>query len=173
MIFLGDPRRLHKKYSKPGHPWQKERLQEELPYIGKYGLRNKKELWKHRTQIGRFRQLARTFLGVKTETSTRQEAVLIKKLNRLGLIPENATLDDVLSLTVEDLMERRLQTIVFRKGLANTIYQARQLITHGHIAVNSKVIKNPGYIVSISEEPSISYALNSPVKIKGDAKASA
>ncbi|MEM2108970.1 MAG: 30S ribosomal protein S4 [Candidatus Odinarchaeota archaeon] len=170
---MGDPRRLHKKYSKPGHPWQKERLQEELPYIGKYGLRNKKELWKLKTQIGRFRQLARTFLGVKTETSARQEAVLIKKLNRLGLIPENGTLDDVLSLTVEDLMERRLQTIVFRKGLANTIYQARQLITHGHIAINSKVIKNPGYIVSITEEPGISYALNSPVKIKGDAKASA
>ncbi len=163
---MGDPRRLHKKYSKPGHPWQKERLQEELPYMGKYGLRNKKELWKHKTQISRFRQLARQLLGAKTEKTIEAETVLIKKLSSLGLVSEAASLDDILGLTVEDILNRRLQTIVFKKGLANTIYQSRQLITHGHITVNNKVMKNPGYIVSLSEEPTLDYAFNSPVKNK-------
>jgi small subunit ribosomal protein S4 len=170
---LGDPRRLHKKYSKPGHPWQKERLQEELPYMGKYGLRNKRELWKHKTQISRFRQLARKLLGFKTEKTVEAETILIKKLSSLGLISETASLDDILSLTVEDILNRRLQTIVFKKGLANTIYQSRQLITHGHIAVNGKVLKNPGYLVPVSEEAAVDYAFNSPVKNKINVKASA
>ncbi|WEU39873.1 MAG: 30S ribosomal protein S4 [Candidatus Odinarchaeum yellowstonii] len=170
---MGDPRRLHKKYSKPGHPWQKERLQEELPYMGKYGLRNKRELWKHKTQISRFRQLARKLLGFKTEKTVEAETILIKKLSSLGLISETASLDDILSLTVEDILNRRLQTIVFKKGLANTIYQSRQLITHGHIAVNGKVLKNPGYLVPVSEEAAVDYAFNSPVKNKINVKASA
>ncbi len=170
---MGDPRRLHKKYSKPGHPWQKERLQEELPYIGKYGLRNKRELWKHRTQISRFRQLARKLLGVKTEKTVEAETILIRKLSSLGLISETASLDDILGLTVEDILNRRLQTIVYKKGLASTIYQARQLITHGHIAVNGKVVKNPGYLVLLSEEPTVDYALNSPFKAKSNISVSA
>jgi small subunit ribosomal protein S4 len=154
---LGDPRRLRKKYKSPGHPWQKERIQSELPYMGKYGLRNKKEIWRHRTQIARFRQIARSLLAVDPEIRSSQEKILIKKVSRLGLIPEKSGLDDVLGLSIDDIMERRFQTIVLRKGLANSIQQARQLITHGHIAVNGRLIKSPSHLITIEEEKSINY----------------
>lgn len=164
---MGDPRRLHKKYSTPGHPWQKERIQSELPFMGKYGLRNKKEIWRHKTQIGRYRQLARGLLAAKSEVRSQQENLLIRKLSRLGLVPETASLDDILGLTLDDIMERRLQTLVLRKGLANTIYQARQRITHGHVAVDGKVIRSPSYLVTINEQSKIEYAAGSTVK-KGE-----
>jgi small subunit ribosomal protein S4 len=80
------------------------------------------------------------------------------------LTKENATLDDILGLTEESYLERRLQTIVYRKGLARTIYQARQLIVHGHIAINGKRVTSPGYIVMKGEEDLIDFYPTSPFK---------
>mgnify|MGYP000047010980 CR=1 FL=1 len=73
------------------------------------------------------------------------------------------TLDDVLGLDVRDLLERRLQTIVYRKGLAQTINQARQLIVHRHIAIGDRVVDVPGYLVTVDEEKLVKYAPNSPL----------
>jgi small subunit ribosomal protein S4 len=135
---------------------------EESRLLGIYGLRNKRELWKAVTIIRHFRHRARALLAAPPEVREREEKVLIKKLVELGLLNEGARLDDVLNLRVEDLLERRLQTIVFKKGLAKSIYEARQLIVHGHIAVGGRRIRSPGYIVSRSEEPLITYYYNSP-----------
>ena len=94
------------------------------------------------------------------------QRTLIQKLNRLGIIGAEAEFEDVLLLTAEDVLKRRLQTVVYEKGLASTIYQARQYVVHGHIQVGSKKINTPSYLVKRDEEDLISYAPNSPISEK-------
>jgi len=161
---MGDPRKPRKKWEGPRHPWRREALIEEMKLLGEYGLRNKRELWIAKTIVRRFRHQARSILALPAEVREQVEKALLHRLYILGLLPENATLDDVLSLTVEDLLERRLQTLVYRKGLARTIYQARQLIVHGHIAIGGRRVTSPGYIVRRDEEDLIDYAPTSPFK---------
>jgi small subunit ribosomal protein S4 len=129
--------------------------------LGQYGLRNKRELWRHKTTLSRFREIARLLSGMPTEQRQKMEKQLLDRLNRLGILPETAVLDDVLDLSLEDILERRLQTIVFNKGLAKSIYQARQLVTHGHIAIDEKRVSSPSYLVLRDEETKLAYALTS------------
>jgi small subunit ribosomal protein S4 len=162
---MGDPRKSRRKWAGPGHPWIKVNLDREQVLIGKYGLRNKRELWLAQTIIRNFRHQARSLLGLPPAERALREKQLIAKLYRMGILDkENATVDDVLSLTEESYLERRLQTIVYRKGLARTIYQARQLIVHGHIALGGKRVTSPGYIVQRGEEDMIDYYPTSPFK---------
>ncbi|NIM97902.1 MAG: 30S ribosomal protein S4, partial [candidate division Zixibacteria bacterium] len=77
--------------------------------------------------LSRFRGIARSLLGMSSEERKRQEEQLLGRLTRLGILPKKAALDDVLDLALEGVLERRLQTLVFRKGLAKSMYQARQL----------------------------------------------
>ena len=144
---MGDPKKPRKKYETPSHPWQKDRLIEELRLVGQYGLRNKRELWKFKTMLSEIRGRARQLLAVPPEERRAQEKALIRRLYEIGILDENATLDDILSLTVEDLLKRRLQTVVYELGLARTIHQARQMIVHRHITVNGRVVTSPSYIV--------------------------
>lgn len=113
---MGDPKRQRKKYETPPHPWIKERLDRERVLMDKYELKNKKELWKHETQLKNFRRRARRLLAARGKQAEIEREQLLSRLKRLGLLPEDAVLDDVLSLTVEDILERRLQTIVYKKG---------------------------------------------------------
>jgi len=159
---MGDPKKQRKKYETPKRPWDAQRLQLELRYMGEYGLRNKRELWKHRTQLSRIRAIARGLLAKPPEVRAREERVLLGKLRRMGLLSESATLEDVLDLTIDDILNRRLQTMVYKLGLAKTIYQARQLITHGHIAVGDRVVRIPSYLVKAGEERLIAYTPRSP-----------
>lgn len=160
---MGDPRRLKKKFRKPKHPFQKDRLKEELEFLGKFGLRNKREYWKMRTMLGNWRNIARQSRTLSKEQAIEVQQTLIKKLNRLGIIGPQAEFEDVLLLSVEDVLKRRIQTLVYEKGLASTIYQARQYITHGHIQVKGKKINAPSYIVKKDEEDLIDFAPNSPL----------
>jgi len=144
---MGDPKKQRKKYKTPSHPWQRDRLIEELKLVGDYGLRNKRELWKLKTMLSHYRSRARKLLAIPPEVRKKEEEVLINKLYKLGILDENASLDDVLNLTVEDFLKRRLQTVVFEKGIASTIHQARQMITHRHITVNGRIVQSPGYLV--------------------------
>ncbi|MFX1388374.1 MAG: 30S ribosomal protein S4 [Promethearchaeota archaeon] len=160
---MGDPRRLKKKFRKPKHPYQKDRQMEELEFLGKYGLRNKREYWKMRTMLGDWRNIARQSRTLSEEQAVEVQQTLIQKLNRLGIIGSEAEFEDVLLLTTEDILKRRLQTLVYEKGLASTIYQARQYITHGHIQVGGKKINAPSYIVKRTEEDFIGFAPNSPL----------
>ncbi|MEM2341481.1 MAG: 30S ribosomal protein S4 [Candidatus Bathyarchaeia archaeon] len=163
---MGDPKKPKKKYESPRFPWRSDILQNELVLLGQYGLRNKRELWRHKTMLSKFRSIARSILSMPAEERVKLESKLLGKLKRLGILSEHAVLDDVLDMTIEDILERRLQTIVFRKGLAKTIYQSRQLITHGHIAVNGRIIFSPSYLVTKEEEDNVTYAptssLNNP-----------
>jgi len=158
---MGDPKRQRRKYETPRFPWRTDILQSELRMLGQYGLRNKRELWRHKTTMSRFRELARSLLGMPTEQRQKLEKQLLKRLSRLGILPETAILDDVLDLSLEDILERRLQTMVFNKGLAKSIYQARQLIAHGHIAIDGKRVPSPSYLVLRDDEAKIAYAPSS------------
>ncbi|MFX0093142.1 MAG: 30S ribosomal protein S4 [Candidatus Hodarchaeota archaeon] len=164
---MGDPRRLRKKVVGPRHPFDKERLEQELPMMGIYGLRNKKEIRRALTSLRRFRSRSRQMLALPSQQRAKEEAVLIKKLHSLALIPENATLDEVLSLTVDDFLKRRLQTVVHELGLAYTPHQARQMIVHGHISINKRRVTIPGYHVRRGEEKLIEYSNGSPFADEG------
>ncbi|RLE54639.1 MAG: 30S ribosomal protein S4 [Thermoprotei archaeon] len=160
---MGDPKRPRKKWRGPRHPWRKDVLIEELRLVGEYGLRNKRELWIAKEFLRRIRARARQLLALPPEEREKGERELVRRLYKLGLLPsENATIDDILSLTVRDVLERRLQTIVYRKGLARSIHEARQLIVHDHIAIGGRRVNCPGHLVTRDEEPLIDYAPTSP-----------
>lgn len=160
---MGAPKRLRKKYKTPLYPWRKNIQEAELQLVGTYGLRNKRELWRNHFQLTKFRTTARTLLAKTTTERAKLEKELLNKLYRLGITAEKATIDDVLDLSVEDLLERRLQTQVLRLGLAKSLQQARQFITHGHIAVNERRVTIPSYLVLRGEENTIKYSSTSPI----------
>jgi len=160
---MGDPKKQRRKYETPRFPWRTDTLEPELKRLGQYGLRNKRELWRHKTMLSKYRGIARSLLGMPSEERRKLEKQLLDRLLRLGILPETAALDDVLDLTLEDILERRLQTLVFQKGLAKSIHQARQLITHGHVAIEGKRVSSPSYLVLKDEEAKITYAPTSPL----------
>lgn len=168
---MGDPRKLKKKYEKPRSPWRADKIEEERSITRTYGLKNKKELWRAQTLLRNFRGQARKLLALKTEQAKKEERQLIQRLRRMNLLKENATLDDVLALKLNDLLERRFETLVFKKGLAGTPNQARQFIVHGHIAIGGQKVTSPGYLVKSDEENAISYVEGSTVKNVVQAKA--
>ncbi len=149
---MGHPKKLRKKYETPKKPYDKERLNEEIKLVKDYGLKNKHELWRAESMLRNFRRIARELQGSKDE---KKENELIKKLVKIGLVAPKSTLDDILELKEADLLERRLQTIVFKRGLARTIKAARQLITHGHISINKRKVWWPSYTVPVLEETKI------------------
>jgi small subunit ribosomal protein S4 len=155
---MGDPKKQRKKYETPRFRWRKDILQEELKLIGQYGLRNKHELWRHKTILSKTRGIARSLIGKTPEERAKMENELLARLKKLGILDETAVLDNVLDLSIEDLLERRLQTIVFRKGLTRTIFQSRQLITHGHVNIGNRRVTVPSYIVSKEEENQVVYS---------------
>ncbi len=157
MILMGDPKKKRRNYSKPRKAFQKERVTEERTMKETYGLKNKREFYRAESTIRGKRATARKLLALDLETRLKKEKELLESLKRIGLLGENPGLEDVLMLVPENLLERRLQTIVWRKGLANTPKQARQFITHGHIAVNGKKVDKPSYITTSDEEKKISY----------------
>jgi small subunit ribosomal protein S4 len=163
---LGDPKKRHKLYSTPKRPYDFANLEAELKLVGAYGLRNKRELWRHKTELSTLRRRAREMLSTGVTEREQIEGELIGRLHRLGLIPERGNLDDILSLSIQDLMERRLQTVLFRKGMAKSFFQARQLITHGHITIGGRKAKAPSYMVSTIDEGSLDYAELSPYTAK-------
>ena len=158
---MGDPRKFTNKFAKPGHPWQRARMAEEKPIQQEYGLKTKSELWKATSTLKTFAGQAKRLVALRTTQATIEKKQLLERLARLGLLRTGATLDDVLALTVKNLLERRLQTIVLRKGLARTPVQSRQFIVHGHILVNNKKVSAPSYLVLLADEAHVSFVAKS------------
>jgi small subunit ribosomal protein S4 len=157
---MGDPRTPKKSYHRPRRIWTTDQLNAELYILGSFGLRNKRELWKAQTEVARFRNQARALLALATEARTEKESRLLKSLNRLGLVNESASLDDVLNLKIEDLLERRLQSIVMKKAGTKSPHQARQVVVHGHVSIGDRIVNLPGYIVKKEEEDLIRLRVN-------------
>ena len=160
---MGDPKRQRKKFDTPRFPWQIDTLEAELKTLGHYGLRNKREIWRSKTLVSKYRGIGRSLLASSVEERSEQEKQLLNRLNRLGILPDESALDAVLDLTLEDILERRLQTLVFHRGLSQSIQQSRQLITHGHIAVDGRRVSSPSYLVLKDEEEKIAYSAKSPL----------
>jgi small subunit ribosomal protein S4 len=153
-----------KFYETPNHPFQGERIAQEADLLGRYGLKNKKELWKAQSQLRDFRREARRLLGEAQgdiDLAEQEGAEFVGRLRRLGILGEEDDISAVLSLDVTDLLERRLQTVAYRKGLANTPKQARQFITHGHVTVEGARVTIPSKKVEVSEEDTVSFDENS------------
>lgn len=164
---MGDPKFLRRTYDTPKHPWDAARMDEERKLVVKYGLKNKRELWKAQSILRGFRRQARDLqarLRAGDPQAQRETDGLLGRLTRLGMLPVGSpTLDDVLALSLEDVLRRRFEWVVFTKGLAPTSYGARQLIVHGHLAIGDHRVTRPGYLVLGDEEVRIAYSGTSPL----------
>ena len=164
---MGDPKFLRRTYETPKHPWEQTRMDEERVLLKEFGLSNKRELWKAQSLLRNYRRQARLLqarLRAKEPQAEKEVRWLLDSLTRQGLLPVGSpTLDDVLALTPKALIERRLQWLVFAKGLATSTKAARQYIVHGHISVGSHRVTRPGYLVRRDEEGTIAYDQYSPL----------
>lgn len=158
---MGDPKKTKKKFETPRHPWVKEVIDAEKSLTRDYGLKNKKEIWKAKSKLRHFMAQSKDYS--KLDSSDPQIESFLQRLRKLGLINESQSLDDVLGLEVKDILERRLQTVVYRKGLTNSIRQARQFIVHNHVTVNGVIVDVPGYIVEVDKENTIEISTKSPL----------
>ncbi|MFC1727874.1 30S ribosomal protein S4 [Nanoarchaeota archaeon] len=154
---MGDPRKQRAKFHGPQHPWQKERLDEENELVTEYGLKNKTEVYRISSLHRKFLSQTKKLSASKTDQSQKETEQFLTRLKSLGIIDTSSQLGDVLNTGMKDILERRLQTIVFRKDLAKSVKQARQFITHGHVIIAGKLITSPSYLVSKEEEGSISF----------------
>jgi small subunit ribosomal protein S4 len=164
---MGYPGKNHKSYQTPKRPFEKTRIESETRLVIEYGLRNKREVWKAQSHLRKYRKGARDLLAIMSSSADRtifeaKKIELISHMQRSGLLGPDADIDNVLSLKVQAQLERRLQSIVHRKGLARSPKQARQLITHGHIAIGGRRVNIPGYLVNRTEESQITYYGKSP-----------
>jgi small subunit ribosomal protein S4 len=160
---MGDPKKRRKQYTTPIHPWQKVRIDDEKALSKEYGLKNKKEIWKLASKTRDFARQAKKLIANTTDQGELEKKQLLTRLVSLHILPPDADLDDVLGLETKDLMERRLQTIVLKKGLAKSMKEARQLIVHGHIMISNSKITVPSYLVKKDEETSIKLVPTSAV----------
>lgn len=148
---MGHPKHQRKKSSRPRRPYDKERIEREKKIIKEFGLRRKQEIRKAESILRNFRRRARS---LQAKPDEEKEKILFEKLEKLGLI-DNKKLEDVLEIQLHDILSRRLQTIVHKKGLANTISQARQRIVHGHVMIFGRRMNYPGAYVTKEDENNI------------------
>ena len=105
-------------------------------------MRNKKEVWRVKYSLAKIRTAARELLTLDEKDTRRlfEGNALLRRLVRTGVLSEDKMkLDYVLALKTEDFLERRLQTQVFKLGLAKSIHHARVLIRQRHIRVRKQV----------------------------------
>jgi small subunit ribosomal protein S4 len=148
---MGDPKKIRKKYQPTKMMWNTQRIELEHGIKRKYGLKNLRELWKATTEISKIRRNVREALAGRSK----QGEKIIARLARYDIVKSNATLDDLLVVNPEAILDRRLQSIVYKKGFAKSPGQARQLITHGFVSIRGKRVSAPGYLVTREEEPGI------------------
>ncbi|MBT3262361.1 30S ribosomal protein S4 [Candidatus Woesearchaeota archaeon] len=157
---MGIVRKPRKKYSGPSHPWEGERIEEERILTKEYGLKNKKEIWKLTSKLSAIKKQAKRLVADTSDQGVKEQELLIKRLISLGILTEGASLDDILEISVKQLLARRLQSMILTQGIARTSKQARQMIAHGHITVNANKTNIPSYLVKTSDD--LAYAPSSP-----------
>ena len=146
---MGDIKRKRSLYTKPRKLYDKARIEEENNVQFKYGLKNKREIWKANSKVSDFRRRAKLLIPQSEE----EKQKFFARLNKMGL--KVTSIADVLALTMENWLDRRLQTFVVKKALAKTPDQARQLIVHKHVLVNNRTVNSPSFVVSIDLENKI------------------
>ncbi|WP_115863725.1 30S ribosomal protein S4 [Halorussus litoreus] len=158
-----------KGYETPNHPFQGERISEESSLVDRYGLQNKQELWRAQSELRGYRREARNLLAEQAQgtaddaTQSVEAREFVTHLQRIGVLDDGDELGDVLLLDVTDVLERRLQTVAYRKGLGNTPNQARQFVNHGHVTVEGRRVQAPSYKVEVAEQDTVQFDENSPL----------
>ena len=155
-----------KRYETPNHPYQGERIAQEGDLLGRYGLKNKEELWRAQSELRNYRREARRLIGEAQGDLEVAEAAgeeFLTRLRRYGILSEGDDISRVLGLDVTDILERRLQTVVYRTGLASTPEQARQFVVHGHVTVDGARVTRPSKMVEVAEENAIGFDETSPL----------
>merc|ERR1712029_761529 len=153
------PRSYTKTYKVPRRPFESARLDSELKLVGEFGLRNKREVWHVQLTLSKIRRAARQLLTLDEKDPKRlfEGNALIRRLVRVGVLDESRMkLDYVLALKVEDFLERRLQTCVYKLGLAKSIHHARVLIRQRHIRVGKQIVNVPSLSVWTARSTSTS-----------------
>lgn len=145
-------RRIGKRFKKPMMSWDSDDISDRHNLMKNYGLRRRKEVLIAQEILRNYRRRARELIAEQDEEKVK---ILVDKLVKLGLLEKGQGLDDTLALSVNDILERRLQTIVWKKGYASTAFHSRQSITHGHVTIDSKRVKSPAYLVPVEEEAKI------------------
>ena len=155
-----------RRYETPNHPYQENRIADEIDLLGRYGLENKEELWRAQSELRNYRREARRLIGdAQGDVAAAEEAgaAFLESLRRNGILAETDGITAVLELNVTDVLERRLQTQVYRDGLANTIGQARQFVVHGHVTVDGARVTRPSHKLTTAEEDAIAFDETSPL----------
>lgn len=159
-------RNFNRVSTTPRRPYERERLDRELRLVGQYGLRCKREIWRVNVVLSKMRRTARLLLTLPEGASRRvlEGSALLKRCHELGFLEESKNkLDYVLTLTTPDILERRLQTVVFKNGMAQSVHQARCLILQRHIAVGKQIVTTPSFMVRKAREGHIAFAEVSPL----------
>merc|ERR1712224_542250 len=165
MVKCASFRNHGKTFKKPRRPFEKERLDQEMKVLGEYGLRAKRELWRVQFVLSKLRNAARTLLTLDEKDPKRifEGNAILRRCHRYGILAdEQDDLNFVLALTPQAFLERRLQTLVFKLGLAKSVHHARVLIRQRHIRVGKQVVNVPSFMVRTDSEKHVDFALKSP-----------
>lgn len=158
---MGTPKRIRRKYDTPIHPWIKSRIDDEKRLAKTYGTKNKKEIWRMETVLKKFKSQAKSLIAATGDQAALEKEHLLRRVKDFGLVGTDVNFDNILGMSIDNVMERRLQTLVFKKGFARSIKQARQFIAHEHILVGGRTITSPSYLVTVAEESQIEFSPSS------------
>ena len=165
---MGEPKFSRPRTQTPTHPWKQARIDEEHDLKERYGLKKvggMREIWREKSALRRHRDQAMKLIGRVDSTEghyAKEKEQLLNSLTKKGLLQTGADVGDVLEINVEHMLSRRLQSVVYYKGLAPSMRAARNLIVHGHICIGDQRMTVPGYHVLKEEEDSLQYSENSP-----------
>lgn len=159
---MGDPKKLKKKYFPPPHPWNRGFIEEGKILKKEYGLKNRKEILIASSFLKKYKDIAKKLIATPTRQAEKEKRLVLAKLKKMGLLPAAVTeLGSILGLEIKDILERRAQSLVYRKGLARTVNQARQFIVHHHIRIGKKGITTPAVFLTLEEESLLTFKDNS------------
>src|SRR3989338_9094506 len=149
---MGDIKKIRKKYSGPAHPWKKVNIDAERILKQEFGLKNKREIYIAQSFLKKYKNIAKKLIASRTVQAVKEKELVLTKLKKIGLLSASSGLDHILNLELKNILERRVQTLLFRHKLARTVHQARQFVTHRHVLIDNKEVTSPSRLLSLEEE---------------------